>query len=164
MPKIYLTLIGPQDAPYPNGGDEAYWMGQVTGALAAHLNQMGIPIAWGLPEDPEALCLGLSSQAAPPEQEGRKKGPSLLYRRGDSLGKRVAEALAASLAQVYPQPELVAVEEGPELEGLPGVRVELQLLYRDNPQDEAWLVRNTGPVGKALALGLAWALGAVPHA
>ena len=29
MPTIYLTLAGPQQAPYPNGGDEAYWMGQV---------------------------------------------------------------------------------------------------------------------------------------
>ena len=35
MPNIHLTLAGPPEAAYPNGGDEAYWMGQVAGALAA---------------------------------------------------------------------------------------------------------------------------------
>ena len=39
-------------------------------------------------------------------------------------------------------------------EGDPRPGVALRLLYRDNPQDEAWIVRNTGPVGKALAQGL----------
>ena len=35
MLPIHLILSGPQEAPYPNGGDEAYWMGQVAGALGA---------------------------------------------------------------------------------------------------------------------------------
>ena len=34
----------------------------------------------------------------------------------------------------------------------PGVAV--YLLYRDNPQDEAWLARSAGAAGKALAQGL----------
>ena len=25
MPNIHLTLAGPPEAAYPNGGDEAYW-------------------------------------------------------------------------------------------------------------------------------------------
>ena len=68
MPKIHLLLRGPAAAPYPNGGDEAYWMGQVAGALASHLGQEGIPLEWGPPQEEDALCLTLSSQAAPPER------------------------------------------------------------------------------------------------
>ena len=26
MLPIHLILSGPQEAPYPNGGDEAYWL------------------------------------------------------------------------------------------------------------------------------------------
>ena len=99
MPTIYLTLAGPQQAPYPNGGDEAYWMGQVAGALVSHLNHRGIPLAWGRPEKPEALWLALSSQAAPPEQEGQKKGPLVLFQEGDPQSQRMAACLAAHLAQ-----------------------------------------------------------------
>ena len=164
MPKIHLLLRGPAAAPYPNGGDEAYWMGQVAGALASHLGQEGIPLEWGPPQEEDAMCLTLSSQAAPPELEGQKKGPVLVVRPGDALGWKAAAALAQQLRQVYPQPELVTLEEGPvpELEGLPGAGVALRLLYRDNPQDEAWLARNTGAAGKALAQGLSQA--ASPHA
>ena len=164
MPKIHLLLRGPAAAPYPNGGDEAYWMGQVAGALASHLGQEGIPLEWGPPQEEDALCLTLSSQAAPPELEGQKKGPVLVVRPGDALGWEAAAALAQQLRQVYPQPELVTLEEGPvpELEGLPGAGAALRLLYRDNPQDEAWLARNTGAAGKALAQGLSQA--ASPHA
>lgn len=157
MPTIYLTLAGPQQAPYPNGGDEAYWMGQVAGALVSHLNHRGIPLAWGRPEKPEALWLALSSQAAPPEQEGQKKGPLVLFQEGDPQSQRMAACLADHLAQAYPQPEFLLLEgrpQIPELEGAPCPGVALHLLYRDNPQDEAWIVRNTGPVGKALAQGL----------
>lgn len=49
MPNIHLTLAGPPEAAYPNGGDEAYWMGQVAGALAAGLNSRGIALCWGRP-------------------------------------------------------------------------------------------------------------------
>ena len=139
MLPIHLILSGPQEAPYPNGGDEAYWMGQVAGALAAHLQ--------------DGFTLALSSQASPPQREGRQKGPALLWRPGDALGRRAAEAIAFQLAQVYPQPELITLEEAP-LESLPGPGVAVYLLYRDNPQDEAWLARSAGAAGKALAQGL----------
>ena len=73
------------------------------------------------------------------------------------------QRLGEHLGRVYPQPELLQVVEEdalPELgEGpVPGVLV--RLLYRDNPQDEAWLTRNTGAVALALARGLAEVLGA----
>ena len=38
MLPIHLILSGPQEAPYPNGGDEAYWMGQVAGAITQVLS------------------------------------------------------------------------------------------------------------------------------
>ena len=163
MPNIHLTLAGPLDAPYPNGGDEAYWMGQVAGALASHLTQRGIALCWGKGEKMSHLDLRLvlGSQAAPREQEGRKKGPAVLSRAGEVLSGRAAEALAAQLGQVYPQPELLTLEKRdfiPELAGYSGPSVAVRLLYRDNPQDEAWLSRNTGVVGKALAVGLSQAL------
>ena len=107
MLPIHLILSGPQEAPYPNGGDEAYWMGQVAGALAAHLHAGGLSLAWGLPQGADGFTLALSSQASPPQREGRQKGPALLWRPGDALGRRAAEAMAFQLAQVYPQPELI---------------------------------------------------------
>ena len=82
MPKIHLLLRGPAAAPYPNGGDEAYWMGQVAGALASHLGQEGIPLEWGPPQEEDALCLTLSSQAAPPKLEGQKRDRSWWSGRG----------------------------------------------------------------------------------
>ncbi len=168
MPTIHLTLAGPMNAPYPNGGDEAYWMGQVAGALASHLTQKGIALSWGQGEgrSPWDLCLVLGSQAAPPEQEGQRKGPVILSRAGEVLSGRTAEALAAQLGQVYPQPELLTLEKKefvPELAGVSGPGVAVRLLYRDNPQDEAWLARNAGAAGKALALGLSQALTAPFH-
>ena len=49
MLPIHLILSGPQEAPYPNGGDEAYWMGQVAGALAAISMPGGFPWRGGCP-------------------------------------------------------------------------------------------------------------------
>lgn len=168
MPNIHLTLAGPPEAAYPNGGDEAYWMGQVAGALAAGLNSRGIALCWGPPQEEGALWLALCSQAAPPEREGQLKGPALCFRAGDSAGGRVARALAKALEEAYPQPELIQAREEPslpELEAAPCPGVAVRLLYRDNPQDEAWLARSTGAAGQALARGLAQALkGLCPHA
>lgn len=168
MPKIYLTLAGPPEATYPNGGDEAYWMGQVAGALASGLHSRGISLGWGPPEAPGALWLALCSQAAPPEREGQLKGPALCFRAGDFAGGRVAHSLAKALEEAYPQPELIQAREEPslpELEAAPCPGVAVRLLYRDNPQDEAWLARSTGAAGQALARGLAQALnGLCPHA
>ena len=81
----------------------------------------------------------------------------MLFREGDPQSQRMAACLADHLAQAYPQPEFLLLEGRPripELEGAPCPGAALRLLYRDNPQDEAWIVRNTGPVGKALAQGL----------
>ena len=115
MPNIHLTLAGPPEAAYPNGGDEAYWMGQVAGALAAGLNSRGIGLCWGPPQEEGALWLALCSQAAPPEREGQLKGPALCFRAGDSAGGRVARALAKALEEAYPQPELIQAREEPSL-------------------------------------------------
>ena len=159
MPNVCLILSGPPQAAYPNGGDEAYWMGQVAGALAAHLARRGIELCWGKPSqpDPEALWLVLGSQAAPAEEEGSKKGPVVLAGGQSQISAQAAQAVGEQLSRVYPQPELLVVEEAPNTlpEEFPGEGVLVRLLYRDNPQDEAWLARNTGPVGEALAQGIA---------
>ena len=160
MAAVILTMPDPPGAPYPNGGDEAYWMGQVRGALASRLAHNGIALLFGFPEEPSPgdFHLALCSQQAPPGEEGARKGPRLLCRAGDGQGRRGAGILARRLGEAYPQPELVQVEEAlqvPELgEGGPAGAA-VRLLYRDNPQDEAWLTRNTGAAALALARGLA---------
>ena len=164
MLNIHLTLTGPPEAAYPNGGDEAYWMGQVAGALAAGLNSRGIGLCWGPPQKEGALWLALCSQAAPPGRGGELVGPALCFRAGDFAGGRVAHSLAKALEEAYPQPELIQAREEPslpELEAAPCPGVAVRLLYRDNPQDEAWLARSTGAAGQALARGLAQALDAL---
>ena len=159
MPTICLMLTGPAEALYPNGGDEAYWMGQVAGALAAHLAGEGITLSWGggARSQPGELYLVLGSQVAPLELEGQKKGPVIFCQKGRAKSKQAGEALAHHLEKIYPQPEFLALKEEeniPELEDIPGPAVLVRLLYRDNPQDEAWLARNTGAAGKALAQGI----------
>lgn len=157
MKTIHLLLPGPAHAPYPNGGDEAYWMGQVAGALASHLHQAGVELSWAPPQE-DCLCLALCSQMSPPSQEGQQKGPQVLWRPGDVLGAQAAGAILGELAQVYPQPGYLTREELdalPELEGVTGPGVAVRLLYRDNPQDEAWLAASAGEVGRALAEALA---------
>lgn len=165
MAAIIFTMPGAPDAPYLNGGDEAYWMGQIHGALASHLSHNGISLVYETPGEgaPGDFQVALCSQQAPASQEGSRKGPCLCFRRGDAQGAWGAGILGEHLGRVYPQPELLQVVEEdalPELgEGpVPGVLV--RLLYRDNPQDEAWLTRNTGAVALALARGLAEVLGA----
>ena len=80
MAAVILTMPGPPGAPYPNGGDEAYWMGQVRGALASRLAHNGIALLFGFPEEPSPgdFHLALCSQQAPPGEEGARKGPRLL--------------------------------------------------------------------------------------
>lgn len=147
MLPIHLILSGPQEASYPNGGDEAYWMGQVAGALAGPSpRQGGFPWRGGCPRG-GWLHFGSFLPGVAPQREGRQKGPALLWRPGDALGRRRREAIAFQLAQVYPQPELITLEEA-LLESLPGPGVAVYLLYRDNPQDEAWLARSAAPPGR----------------
>ena len=100
MPNIHLTLAGPPEAAYPNGGDEAYWMGQVAGALAAGLNSRGIGLCWGPPQKEGAFWLALCSQAAPPEREGQLKGPALCFRAEDSAGRAAAARMRAKVSAV----------------------------------------------------------------
>ena len=76
MAAVILTMPGPPGAPYPNGGDEAYWMGQVRGALASRLAHNGIALLFGFPEEPSPgdFHLALCSQQAPPGKRAPGRG------------------------------------------------------------------------------------------
>ena len=80
-----------------------------------------------------------------------------IYRDSVIIGKFLAGAALISIMVISTGVLIGAVgflkigilPSGEEL-----VRVAVYLLYRDNPQDEAWLARSAGAAGKALAQGL----------
>lgn len=162
MKRVYLYPAGGENKEYPNGGNEKYWMELIAVSLERRL-------AVAVPESPledgpegQALRLALCSQTAPPEQEGRFKGPHACYLESSREGKRAAEIIAESLRKIYPEPELVGIAPDEEVsrweaEGAPAVWV--KLAYRDNPQDEAWLTNNLETIAQSLAQAAAEFLG-----
>ncbi len=163
-PKLYLSLSESRE-PYPNGGSEAYWMDRLAAAMELYLKENHISFertgkesAKGdLPEEERKLCLYLQSQTAPPQLEGKLKGPQVCYLPGSKEGKRAAEMISEGLQKVYPQPELVVLKEKAFYEEAAEVRapvVKVQLAYHDNPQDEVWFTGNLDLIAKSLS----WAL------
>ena len=84
MAAIIFTMPGAPDAPYLNGGDEAYWMGQIHGALASHLSHNGISLVYGTPGEgaPGDFQVALCSQQAPASRRAPGKAPAFVFAGG----------------------------------------------------------------------------------
>lgn len=174
MPKIYLSPSIQPYNQYPNGGDEQYWMNKIADAMVPYLNASGIEFVRNTPNTNVGtairesndgyydLHLALHSNAAPPELEGKIKGPDVYYYEYSQRGKQAAEIFAENLRKIYPEPDLVSVVPTTTLAELsktnaPAVLVELA--YHDNPQDEVWITNNIGEIAKNLAQSTAEYLG-----
>lgn len=174
MAKLYLSLPSRPGEEYPNGGEERYWIGKVADGLEAALSDSGVK-PFRIPEDPEesrllraanreesCLYLTLCSQTAPTDSAGQRKGADVCYREQSAAEKAAAELFAARLKEIYPQPELAGTRpvSGTEsqLDQEPPMLL-IKLAYRDNPQDEAWLVNSTMEIGEKLAQAAAEVLG-----
>ncbi len=147
---------------YPNGGDEAYWMGKIAAAMAAPLASRQISLAETGEEEGCGLTIQLRSHAAPQEIEAKIKGAEVFYYAYSPAGKRAADLVTAAIKAVYPQPELVessptAAPEELRTSKVPALLIKLG--YHDNPQDEAWLVNSTEAIAASLAQAAADFLG-----
>lgn len=163
MPAICLKPSTRPDE-YPNGGNEAYWMGRIAGAMIPKLESWGVEAAG---QGDCGLSLTLRSHAAPQEIEAKIKGAEVYYYAYSPAGKRAAEIFTQAIKSVYPEPALVESAPTPVPEELRDTRspaLLVKLGYHDNPQDEAWLVNNVEPIAAALARAAADFLGASPDA
>ena len=174
MAKLYLSLPSQSGEEYPNGGEEQYWIGKVADSLEAALSNSGVKpfripgsvkegrVLRAANRGENCLYLMLCSQTAPPDSAGQRKGSDVYYREQCGVEKAAAELFAARLKEIYPQPELEGtrpVSETEEQEKDASPTLLIKLAYRDNPQDEAWLVNNTIEIGEKLAQAAAEALG-----
>ncbi|WP_322175381.1 hypothetical protein [Acutalibacter caecimuris] len=154
MPKLYLKPSS-RPSPYPNGGDEAYWMHKLAAAMKKELAGHGIDcVLGGSPPPGCGLWLYLSSHAAPAEMQARIKGAGLSYYAYSPSAKQAAGIFTAALQAIYPQPELVEAAPTPAREELRDAKAPallIQLGYHDNPQDEAWLTSSILPIAVGLA-------------
>ena len=176
MPSIYLSpSMQPYDL-YPNGGDEQYWMNKIADAMVPLLEDCGVACRRNTPNTSTSaairesnasgcsLHLVLHSKSAPPEMEGKIKGPVVYYYEYSRSGKQAADLFAENLRKVYPEPDLLNVAPATDLAELsrtdaPAVLVELA--YHDNPQDEVWITANTDSIARSLARSAAEFLGVI---
>ncbi len=174
MAKLYLSLPSQPGEEYPNGGEEQYWIGKIADSLEAALSDSGVK-PFRIPASPEenrliqaanqgesCLYLTLCSQTAPPDTAGQRKGSDVCYREQSASEKAAAELFAARLKEIYPQPELAGTRPLSDTEPMGEQEppmLFIKLAYRDNPQDEAWLVNSTWEIGEKLAQAAAEVLG-----
>lgn len=154
MPKLYLKPSS-RPSPYPNGGDEAYWMHKLAVCLKKELAPFAVDCVLAGPPPPGCgLWLFLHSHAAPQEMQAKIKGADVYFYAYSPSAKRAAQVFTAALKEVYPQPELVEAAPTPAREELRDAKAPallIQMGYHDNPQDEAWLTSGI----QAIAAGLA---------
>ena len=113
-PRIFLSPSTQPYNKYPNGGDEQYWMNRITDAMIPYLTASGIEYSRNTPDTSVGtsirdsnsgyygLHLALHSNAAPPELEGKIKGPDVYYYQYSEKGKRAAGIIADNLKKFIP--------------------------------------------------------------
>lgn len=166
MPKLYLNPPTQPGGEYPNGGDEQYWINKIADIMEGRLAACGAEVSRspsGMEESAAAqasnregcdLYLALRSHAAPEESAGQLKGLDVYYYEFSAAGKQAAEAFAACLKEIYPEPGLAGARPSvdlPELRETEAPALLIRLAYHDNPQDEAWLVNSVEEIAGALA-------------
>lgn len=166
MPKLYLNPPTQPGGEYPNGGDEQYWINKIADAMEERLAGSGVETVRshaGMGEGGAVkaanrencgLYLALGSHAAPEESAGQLKGLDVYYYEFSAAGKQAAEAFAARLKEIYPEPGLAGARPSAELMELRETKAPallIRLAYHDNPQDEAWLVNSVEDIAQTLA-------------
>jgi N-acetylmuramoyl-L-alanine amidase len=89
---------------------------------------------------------------------GKVRGENVVYLTGSPGGTAAADIFTKNLKTIYPIPELVTVASdrlNPELRDTNAAALMVELGYRDNVDDAAWVVNNIDVIGKNLAMSLA---------
>ena len=166
MPFLFLSPSTQYFNLYVNEENERYWMNNIADAMTPYLLSSGVNVTRNDPNGSVTTSirqsnlgsygfhLALHSNAAPPELEGKIKGPDVYYYQYSEKGKRAAGIIADNLKKIYPEPGLVDTVPNTTLAELtktnaPAVLVELA--YHDNPQDEVWITNNIEGIARNLA-------------
>ena len=169
MPSVYLSPSAQEGNFYVTGPSEEEVMNRLADAMEPYLAASGLSfrrndrsmtvneIIRDSNRNPSDLHLALHSNAAPEGKYGSERGIAVFYYPGSAKGQRAAEAIAKSLAQIYPQPSLVRAERYTRLGELRYTRspaVFLEIGYHDNESDAKWVEQNLDPIARAIVLGL----------
>ncbi len=105
------------------------------------------------------LHVALHSNASPEGMEGQMQGPEIYYFKDSEQGRRAAENIASTLAEVYPYADVVEIiptdDELAELVRTKAPAVYIEVAYHDNPQDAAWIEANLQRIANAIVEGIA---------
>lgn len=169
MPSIYLSPSAQEGNYYVTGPSEEAVMNRLADAMEPYLAASGFTVRRNRPDmtvneiirdsnrGAVDLHVALHSNAAPEGKYGTQRGIVAYYYPGSAKGKRAAEILARSLAEVYPSPALVRADSYTRLGELRYTKapsVFLEIGYHDNEQDAAWIERNLDAIARAVVRGL----------
>ena len=172
MSTVFLSPSLQENNPYVTGnGSEAFFMRQLSDAVAADLLRIGVPFATTDEGDTvydaigksnayrPTLHVALHSNAAPDAYTGQYQGPEIYYYKDSAGGKRAAEAIAQYLSQIYPYASTAQLiptdQELAELVRTKAPSVFIEAAYHDNPQDAAWIENNIPQIAEAITHGIA---------
>ena len=172
MSTVFLSPSLQESNPYITGnGSEAFFMRQLSDAVAADLLRLGVPFLSTVQGDTlfdaigksnayrPTLHVALHSNAAPDAFTGQYQGPEIYYYKDSAGGKRAAEAIAKYLADVYPYSNTVQLiptdQELAELVRTKAPSVFIETAYHDNPQDASWIENNIPQIADAVTHGIA---------
>lgn len=178
MPDVFLSPSTQEGNPYVVGGNEAYYMNQLTDAMEPLLDLAGISYGRNdregnvrtsvdmSNEGDYKLHLALHSNASPVGFEGVFQGPYVFYHPASAQGERSATMIAEGLRRVYPHPDLPRTVPSTNLYELREARAPvafLEVAFHDNEEDATWIAENILPIADNLVESLAEYFG-VPYA
>lgn len=170
MPTIYLSPSTQEFNTYVNGGTEEQYMNLVADAMEPYLRSSGIQFTRNTPEMTAASSIrqsnegnydahiALHSNAAPTEAEpGSVQGLEVYYYPTSVEGKRLAEIMADTLRDIYPNPSLVKIVPSTylgevRLTKAPSILIEYA--YHDNEMDANWIKDNINKIAAYTVLGI----------
>ena len=146
MPINFHDIILP-DASFPNGGSESIWLEKIINShdikeKIAYINQESLTTY--------PLCIVLKTAAS---DNGYKKGAHFISHQS-GVHEETAKVLAQHYKNIYPEPNLVSYLriKAPLIKLTPYITVILG--YRNNPQDEIWITKNTENISHTFSTAL----------
>jgi N-acetylmuramoyl-L-alanine amidase len=170
MPNVYLSPSTQENELFVTGNNEEYYMNRIVDAMIPYLRASGIDFDRNDPGDTiqqiiaksnskyHDLHLALNMETGVGDLAGKVRGESAVHLTDSPGGTAAAEIFAKNLKNIYPIPELVTVASdrlNPELRDTNAAALMVELGYRDNVDDAAWVVNNIDVIGKNLAMSLA---------
>lgn len=170
MPTIYLSPSTQEFNRYVNGGTEEEYMNLVADAMEPYLQSSGIQFTRNTPDMTAASSIrqsnkgnydahiALHSNAAPEgETAGSVQGLEVYYYPTSVEGKRLAEIMADTLRDIYPNPSQVKIVPSTylgEVRRTKAPSILIEYAYHDNEADANWIKDNINRLAAYTVLGL----------